>query len=166
MAQLQTGQPARLRLIGTMPGEQVDERHLHRELASYRVGGEWFSPEILHIAELLIARQGPWFLCREPEVMRKRAEIAWLQPFVEAEANFDSYDAPQMVTSELALKSAVKRMRSFGRAMEKFHARYGFRPSSRDDGAGGNLFGILDRIDPVIYSAARYVAAWEGVLVP
>ncbi len=44
MAQLQTGNPSPLVLLGVMPGELVDERNLHVRFSAYRVAGEWFKP--------------------------------------------------------------------------------------------------------------------------
>jgi hypothetical protein len=40
---LQTGSPKRLRLVGTIPAESVeDEKRLHTQFADLRVKGEWF----------------------------------------------------------------------------------------------------------------------------
>lgn len=41
---LQTGNPERLALIGTEPGDGTRERELHARFASARITGEWFSP--------------------------------------------------------------------------------------------------------------------------
>lgn len=40
----QTGNPARLAVLATMPGEMADEQALHRRFAPERVAGEWFRP--------------------------------------------------------------------------------------------------------------------------
>ncbi|WP_395393097.1 GIY-YIG nuclease family protein [Novosphingobium sp. BL-8A] len=42
LKQLQTGNPARLKLLGWYPGTLKDERELHKRLAAYNIGGEWF----------------------------------------------------------------------------------------------------------------------------
>lgn len=42
LKQLQTGNPARLTLIGWYPGTLKEEQELHKTLAEYRIGGEWF----------------------------------------------------------------------------------------------------------------------------
>ncbi len=42
IAQLQTGCPDPIRLLGTTPGGLGLERRLHEQFASARVGGEWF----------------------------------------------------------------------------------------------------------------------------
>jgi hypothetical protein len=44
LAELQTGSPVPLRLLGTMPGDMLVEKDLHRRFASSRVHGEWFTP--------------------------------------------------------------------------------------------------------------------------
>lgn len=40
---LQTGCPFPLLILAFFPGTQVDERELHRQLAPYRMQGEWFN---------------------------------------------------------------------------------------------------------------------------
>lgn len=55
LAQLQTGSPWPLRLLGVVPGGAVEERDLHRRFAHLRLRGEWFegAPELLAaIAEM------------------------------------------------------------------------------------------------------------------
>lgn len=42
MKQLQTGQPERLRIVATVPGDKSDERELHRMFAASNITGEWF----------------------------------------------------------------------------------------------------------------------------
>lgn len=44
LSELQTGNPFRLRILGTVYGGRDVEVHYHHEFASYRVrpGGEWF----------------------------------------------------------------------------------------------------------------------------
>lgn len=42
IAQLQTGQPGRLKLLGTIPGDVSAERGLHKEFGESRINGEWF----------------------------------------------------------------------------------------------------------------------------
>ena len=41
---LQTGNPRRLVVLATMPGEMADEEALHERFASARLHGEWFRP--------------------------------------------------------------------------------------------------------------------------
>lgn len=45
MAQLQTGCPMPLRLLGTGPGGRFIEKRIHSILSSYRAHGEWFRDE-------------------------------------------------------------------------------------------------------------------------
>lgn len=42
LAQLQTGHPARLKLLAVIPGNHAMERQIHRRFASQRLSGEWF----------------------------------------------------------------------------------------------------------------------------
>lgn len=44
LADLQTGSPVPLRVLGTTPGAVVEEKNLHRRFAAHRVHGEWFRP--------------------------------------------------------------------------------------------------------------------------
>jgi DNA-binding transcriptional regulator YiaG len=74
LTQLQCGQPFRLRVLATMPGDAETERLLHARYASVRKSGEWFSatPELL--ADIRRARetiQAPMKLKREvPEEVK------------------------------------------------------------------------------------------------
>lgn len=45
LAQLQTGNSRRLKLLGAAPGGQREERELHERFAGLRLEGEWFAPE-------------------------------------------------------------------------------------------------------------------------
>jgi hypothetical protein len=53
MAQLQTGNPFKLKLLGFFIGSVHDERALHTRFARWRLEGEWFvvTPELLHLIE-------------------------------------------------------------------------------------------------------------------
>lgn len=42
LASLQTGSPARLNMIGFIPGTDKEEKELHRKFSSHRSHGEWF----------------------------------------------------------------------------------------------------------------------------
>lgn len=58
LAQLQTGSPIPIKLLGTMPGGRAVERRLHEKFAHLRISGEWFTdaPELLaFIAEQRLA---------------------------------------------------------------------------------------------------------------
>jgi hypothetical protein len=44
---LQTGNPRKLILLGTVPGMKTDEVVLHSKFAQYRLEGEWFKGEII-----------------------------------------------------------------------------------------------------------------------
>lgn len=44
LADLQTGNPNTLRLLGELTGTAADELELHYHFAEYRIRGEWFSP--------------------------------------------------------------------------------------------------------------------------
>lgn len=53
LAQLQTGSPVRLRLLGIVPGVKSLERDVHRRFGGLRLHGEWFkqSPSLLEFIE-------------------------------------------------------------------------------------------------------------------
>jgi len=55
MQELQCGSPARLRLLGFVPGTQTEERDLHKTLAQLRMHGEWFryADELRFIVSML-----------------------------------------------------------------------------------------------------------------
>lgn len=42
LAQLQTGCPSKLVMVGWYPGSRDDEKALHREMKHARITGEWF----------------------------------------------------------------------------------------------------------------------------
>lgn len=58
----QTGYPAKLILLGTIPGTIHDEKSIHKELKSYNTHGEWFRGEfeLLRIITKMIDTQAPW----------------------------------------------------------------------------------------------------------
>ena len=66
MAQLQTGQPAKLGLVGSIHGDQEGERALHAIFAAYRTNGEWFEgpPIFREFIKYVIANELPWSYCR------------------------------------------------------------------------------------------------------
>ena len=66
MRQLQTGQPAKLRLIGTIEGGAEVERNLHEQFADLRINGEWFrGPSSFRwFLSFMCERQLPWQFCR------------------------------------------------------------------------------------------------------
>ncbi len=41
---LQTGNPSKLVLLATMPGERSNEKELHKRFDAHRIAGEWFKP--------------------------------------------------------------------------------------------------------------------------
>jgi hypothetical protein len=47
LGMLQTANPHKLLLLGTIPGTAVDEALLHSKFAEYRLHGEWFKGEII-----------------------------------------------------------------------------------------------------------------------
>jgi len=44
---LQTANPHKLLLLGTVPGTEKDEEELHGKFAQFRLEGEWFKGEII-----------------------------------------------------------------------------------------------------------------------
>lgn len=42
LSQIQTGCPAKIEMLGYLPGDRKAEANLHRQCAAHRVFGEWF----------------------------------------------------------------------------------------------------------------------------
>lgn len=94
MAQLQTGCPAILKLIGHIPGSLSDEQKLHRKLWDYQISGEWFScadAVSREIDQLLVERpfkpeavikKPPWYVDRiqtiGADLKFARMETEWI----------------------------------------------------------------------------------------
>ena len=93
MAQLQTGQPLKLKLLGTIPGEREGEIGLHREFEEFRINGEWFIPNeyLITIIDEMINNQTPWYYCRK---LREFAlEREWKEAFkFNADTDTSAYD--------------------------------------------------------------------------
>ena len=93
MAQLQTGQPLKLKLLGTIPGEREGEIGLHREFEEFRINGEWFIPNeyLITIIDEMIDNQTPWYYCRK---LREFAlEREWKEAFkFNADTDTSAYD--------------------------------------------------------------------------
>jgi hypothetical protein len=66
MRQLQTGQPNKLSLLGSIAGDQDAERSLHAIFAAYRVSGEWFEgPAVFRqFLRYMIENNLPWSYSR------------------------------------------------------------------------------------------------------
>lgn len=47
---LQCGSPHPLALLGTVPGDALDERRLHERFQAFRLSGEWFAPDAALLA--------------------------------------------------------------------------------------------------------------------
>lgn len=121
IAQLQTGQPQKIILLGTISGDRDAELGLHEEFASSRGNGEWFyRDEIISIVRFLIDNQHPWYECRQ----RPRG-ISWERAFkVLPPTDLSAYDAPgiPVVTSSIISRAANTRIRAhrkkYGRDLE------------------------------------------------
>lgn len=83
LVQLQTGQPGKLHLLGTINGDRGAEIGLHEHFAQYRINGEWFSPnhELIQTVNFLIKNQCPWYFCRDraPIVSKLETKIKALE---------------------------------------------------------------------------------------
>lgn len=58
LADLQTGNPEPIRLLGVLPGGRLKERQLHEKFADVRLSGEWFTltPDLIaYISESVLA---------------------------------------------------------------------------------------------------------------
>lgn len=96
IAQLQTGQPLKLTLLGTIPGDRKAEAGLHLEFAKNRRNGEWFisEPEMIGTIQYLISGQLPWYFCKEKAILLKRMEACWETAFAPAR-DLEEYDTDQ-----------------------------------------------------------------------
>lgn len=153
MAQLQTGQPDRLRLLGTIPGEMADEKSLHLELKKFRIGGEWFIPETMEIVRHLISRQGPWYICRELDINNKKMEMEWLEAFSKSEIDADPFNG-----TELELKKAVASFHGLEKQQYKHFKRYGVRITDKNH----SLFDIINHHRQELKTAAKSILAYEN----
>lgn len=70
LADLQTGSPYTLRILGRTPGTPALERALHVRFRKYRLSGEWFSPCAL-IAQALKDIEG-----EAPQPLEHRIDLA------------------------------------------------------------------------------------------
>jgi hypothetical protein len=68
LAQLQTGSPDRLTLLGVIPGRLEDEKFLHARFGTCRLGGEWFYPTVDLVAWI------EWLLSRRERPVIKPSE--------------------------------------------------------------------------------------------
>jgi hypothetical protein len=56
LSDLQVGNPSKLTVLTHCPGSRKDEQELHARFASFRIGGEWFSPNT-ELHQLICALQ-------------------------------------------------------------------------------------------------------------
>lgn len=68
ISSLQTGNPSKITLLGTMPGDRDVESSLHAQFSTSRVAGEWFRP----IPQLLLLIMG---------TAKQLAQQAFRQPY-------------------------------------------------------------------------------------
>jgi hypothetical protein len=124
IAQLQTGQPQRIKLLGTIPGDMDAESSLHQEFRDYRVGGEWFekSERLKLVVPFLIENQHPWYFCRSIRVI----EEEWAKAFKPTpKTDVSSYD-------DCAIKPfgwSKKEAKGIRRRAQEHRARTGDYPS-------------------------------------
>jgi Meiotically up-regulated gene 113/Putative antitoxin of bacterial toxin-antitoxin system, YdaS/YdaT len=92
---LQAGCPVHLRLLGTRPGGEAEERELHKRFQSSRIRGEWFAfvPEMLVGLDTVESRRTPSRLGR-PFAAPPNALSNWM-------------DANGVSNTELAAKIGV-----------------------------------------------------------
>lgn len=157
LRQLQTGQPQKLYLIGTIDGDRSVEQTLHKELAALRRNGEWFDggAGLRHLVEHIIAT-GEWYACRGPRLLGYQ----WVWAFSDAEN-----DDPQISCNEAEIKFAERQLKGFRKQAEKFFGRYGYWPY-RGNGPAANIFKIIDRVkNQAALNAAKYLLAWQGIEV-
>lgn len=78
ISQLQTGQPQKISLLGTIPGERDAETGLHEIFALFRGNGEWFCrSEVISTVQFLIENQHPWYFARTKAIKVREWEYAF-----------------------------------------------------------------------------------------
>jgi hypothetical protein len=157
IATLQTGQPRKMLLLGTIPGSMDDERSLHQELKQYRRNGEWFdyTHAMKEIVSHLIEKQGPWFLCRVPALKAVCMYDEWINAFGTIDA--DPHDRAAFIGGEGSVKSAFRSFCGAIRQAEKFARRGTLHMHGRTIGL------ILGQIDDYLRPAVRYLAAYNAI---
>lgn len=62
LSEIQVGNPLKLELLASVPGDQNTERLLHRKFSAHRMSGEWFSPEpeLLEVAKKMQSGTFNW----------------------------------------------------------------------------------------------------------
>lgn len=158
MAQLQTGQPQKLRLLGTIPGDKHGESGLHKHFADLRLNGEWFekTERLLAIIRDLVANQRAWYFCRLFDVAIKKMEHAWVaafefQPNTDLSAYEDHIFSYKRMDTEAQLAKANQRIEAY----EKRHGE----PPPWAKIIRGRCFQYKNSYDPKSY---RYLQAWQG----
>lgn len=76
---LQTGNPSRIELIGTVPGSYEEEDRLHVRFAAKRVSGEWFALDDEDV-EYILSLNKPFDELSHDEKMERTWELAKKYP--------------------------------------------------------------------------------------
>ena len=155
IAELQTGQPQRLRLWGSIPGECDAEQGLHKEYAALRTNGEWFSPadSIYHTIRNLIDNQLPWYHCRAPQFLGR----IWLRAVAPTKDTDESaYEDVAYDFKEESLKKAVELCKWYSKTF--LHGCSGLSLEQIKDLR--KRYVKFKKSDS--FWASRYVLAWEG----
>jgi hypothetical protein len=70
IGELQTGNPHKLQLLGTVPGTECDEVRYHDQFAAYRLEGEWFQGDIIEDVLTIIAES------KQPRIVIRRRTMS------------------------------------------------------------------------------------------
>jgi T5orf172 domain len=156
MAQLQTGQPQKLRLLGTIPGERDAEQGLHKEFKAYRGNGEWFfaDAEVRAAIQTVIDGQLPWYHAKGPRLLRdkmERMETAWVDAFSPMSGmDQSSFDCSFDITKGESKEDRRKKLRALGSEIRK---KTGVFPPW-----------VLREIAKTSVSEnSKYISSWNGV---
>lgn len=177
MKQLQTGQPERLSLLGTIPGSLDDEGSLHEELRGYRVGGEWFRrcAEIDEVVQHLVSNQLPWYRCRDISLRKARygeMQARWVAEFsgltdasvwdVPINRRFSDDEIDQMMEKRSHLEKKLRNvLAEASDRIQAFKAKHGALPAWRDEIARsyGDKLAAIKQSD--LYRTASYLSHWS-----
>jgi len=152
IAQLQTGQPQRIKLLGTIPGDMDAESGLHTELAPFRGSGEWFEGSgVRSVVDFLIKAQHPWYFCRTYmfDGIWERA----FKPTPKTDLSaYDDYQVHKITKKVIPEEKRKKASIAFARRLNQLRKKHGIDPD-RENNLRRCFFGT---------SVHPYILAWTS----
>lgn len=153
MKELQTGQPNKLVLIGTIAGEKDGEAGLHKEFADIRGNGEWFEKtrELCSVISFLIDNQHPWYFCRA----RRSFDGIWQRAFqIRDGIDLSAYDDCMVLRSKKPKnRDDGKIAMMVGRRIKIHREKYGPDPEWEDK-VRKNIVSSVKKLPPSVQAWA------------